>query len=176
MCQQLLTADVVIADLSTYNCKAFYELGIRHTLRPYTTITIAEEKMAYPFDVNHAAIRRYQHLGEGIDFEEVERMRRELTNAIQTIAAKPVNDSPVYQFLTNLEPPSMAALPQSRRPFTSRPPPTPSAPSCRQLRMPWMRATSSPPRRSSCAFGPVRFTETRRRNLQGPVAIGDAGA
>jgi hypothetical protein len=106
MYQQLLTADVVIADLSTYNCNAFYELGVRHALRPYTTITIAEEKMVFPFDVNHIAIRRYQHMGEGIDFEEVERMRADLTAAIQAIAAKPVNDSPVYQFLTDLEPPA----------------------------------------------------------------------
>ena len=110
MYQQLLTADVVIADLSTYNCNAFYELGVRHALRPYTTITIAEEKMVFPFDVNHIAIRRYQHMGEGIDFEEVERMRRDLTAAIQTIAAKPVNDSPVYQFLTHLEPPAIVRV------------------------------------------------------------------
>jgi hypothetical protein len=122
MYQQLLTADVVIADLSTYNCNAFYELGVRHALRPYTTITIAEEKMVYPFDVNHIAIRRYQHMGEGIDFEEVERMRRDLTAAIQTIAAKPVNDSPVYQFLTHLEPPAIV-----RGEAESTPAPEPAA-------------------------------------------------
>src|SRR6266704_1407167 len=33
--RELLMADVVIADLSTYNCHAFYELGVRHGLRPY---------------------------------------------------------------------------------------------------------------------------------------------
>ena len=38
MYQQILTADVVIADLSTSNSNAFYELGVRHALRPYTTI------------------------------------------------------------------------------------------------------------------------------------------
>lgn len=108
MYEQLLTADVVIADLSTYNCNAFYELGVRHALRPYTTITLAEDKMVFPFDVSHIAIRRYHHLGEGIDFEEVERMRNELTGAIRIIAAQPVNDSPVYEFLHNLTPPELA--------------------------------------------------------------------
>lgn len=107
MYQQLLTADVVIADLSTYNCNAFYELGVRHALRPYTTITIAEDKMVYPFDVNHIVIRKYQHLGEGIDYEEVERMRTTLKEAIEVIASKPVNDSPVYEFLRNLKPPAI---------------------------------------------------------------------
>src|SRR5215210_8193044 len=38
MYQELLKADVVIADLSTANANAFYELGIRHALCPRTTI------------------------------------------------------------------------------------------------------------------------------------------
>jgi tetratricopeptide (TPR) repeat protein len=105
MYRQLLTADVVVADLSTYNCNAFYELGVRHALRPYTTITIAEDKMVYPFDINHIAVRKYHHLGEGIDYEEVERMRTELQKAIEIIASNPVSDSPVYAFLENLKPP-----------------------------------------------------------------------
>ena len=40
MYQQILTADVVIADLSTSNSNAFYELGVRHALRPYTTSSL----------------------------------------------------------------------------------------------------------------------------------------
>ena len=107
MYEQLLTADVVVADLSTYNPNAFYELGVRHALKPYTTITIAEDKMVFPFDVNHIAIRKYRHLGEGIDFEEVERMRNELQEAIRIIADKPTNDSPVYEFLKDLKPPAI---------------------------------------------------------------------
>lgn len=109
MYEQLLTADVVVADVSTSNCNAFYELGVRHALRPYTTITIAEDKMVFPFDVNHIAIRKYQHLGEGIDFGEVMRMKAALKEAIQTIASKPTDDSPVYTFLKDLHPPVRGA-------------------------------------------------------------------
>jgi tetratricopeptide (TPR) repeat protein len=105
MYDQLLSADVVVADLSTANCNAFYELGVRHALRPFTTITIAEDKMVAPFDVNHILIRRYQHMGEGIDFDEVMRMRGELKNAISIISNKPANDSPVYTFVSDLKPP-----------------------------------------------------------------------
>jgi hypothetical protein len=43
MYEQLLTADVVVADLSTSNRNAIYELGVRHALRPYTTVIIAED-------------------------------------------------------------------------------------------------------------------------------------
>jgi hypothetical protein len=109
MYEQLLNADVVVADVSTSNCNAFYELGVRHALRPYTTITIAEDKMVFPFDVNHIAIRKYQHLGDGIDFGEVMRMKVSLKEAIQSIAAKPTDDSPVYTFLKDLRPPVWGA-------------------------------------------------------------------
>lgn len=105
MYEQLLSADVVIADISTSNANAFYELGVRHALRPFTTITIAEDKMMFPFDVSHLSIMKYQHLGEGIDFGEVERMRALLVNALQTIMAAPTNDSPVYTFFADLTPP-----------------------------------------------------------------------
>src|SRR5437588_8787639 len=41
MYQRLLQADLVVADLSTTNPNALYELGVRHALRPFTTIVIA---------------------------------------------------------------------------------------------------------------------------------------
>ena len=66
MYEQLLKADVVVADVSTYNCNAFYELGVRHALRPYTTIVISEDGLTFPFDVGQIAIRKYHHLGEAL--------------------------------------------------------------------------------------------------------------
>ena len=108
MYQQLLQADVVVADVSTYNCNAFYELGVRHALRPYTTIIISEDGLTFPFDVGQIAVRKYHHLGEGIDSEEVERMKKELSEAMQIIAGHGSEDSPVYTFLKDLKPPILA--------------------------------------------------------------------
>ncbi len=113
MYDQLLSADVVIADISTSNVNAFYELGVRHALRPYTTITIAEDKMMFPFDVSHLAIRKYQHLGDGIDYGEVERMRAELVDAMQSILKNPQKDSPIYTFFADLEPPVRKKIEQA---------------------------------------------------------------
>jgi tetratricopeptide (TPR) repeat protein len=110
MYQQLLSADVVVADLSTSNKNAFYELGVRHALQPYTTIIICEDAItSFPFDVNHVSIKKYHHMGDGIDFGEVERFRGVLTKAIVEIyQQKPrPKDSPVYTFLNNLTPPSL---------------------------------------------------------------------
>ena len=111
MYQQLLEADVVVADLSTSNANAFYELGVRHALRPYTTIIIADNKLTYPFDINHIAIRSYEHLGPDIGYSEVVRFQKELKEAIEGILAKepePDHDSPVYQFIRGLVGPRVA--------------------------------------------------------------------
>ena len=76
MYEELLNADLVIADLSTANPNALYELGIRHALRPRTTIVISENKLSYPFDLNHVKITSYSHLGDAIDFDEVMQIGR----------------------------------------------------------------------------------------------------
>jgi hypothetical protein len=81
---------------------------VRHALRPHTTIIISEDGLTFPFDVGQIAIRKYRHLGEGIDSEEVDRMRAELSEAMKIIAEKKADDSPVYTFLRNLRPPMMA--------------------------------------------------------------------
>ena len=100
MYELLLEADIVIADLSTSNANAIYELGVRHALRPHTTIVIAEKQFKFPFDLGHLLIRPYEHLGKGIDAEEAERVRDDLQRAIQALLATPDIDSPVYTFLT----------------------------------------------------------------------------
>jgi hypothetical protein len=114
MYELLLKADVVVADLSTSNRNAVYELGVRHALRPYTTVIIAEEQMMKSpfFDLNHIVIRQYRHLGEDIGVAEAKRFTTELTAAIQKIMASEPElrrDSPVYKFIERLTPPSIAA-------------------------------------------------------------------
>jgi hypothetical protein len=105
MYEWLLKADLVLADLSTYNVNAVFELGVRYALRPHATIIVAEEQFQNPFDFNHITIRRYKHLGDDIGAQEARRFRDELIAAIRTIAAERRVDSPIYTFLPNLRPP-----------------------------------------------------------------------
>ncbi len=105
MYERLLNADLVIADLSTYNVNAAFELGVRYALRPYTTIVLAEEEFKNPFDMSHIVIRRYKHLGEEIGYKEAHRLIKELKEAIDKIVNNPVTDSPVYTFIPQLQPP-----------------------------------------------------------------------
>ncbi len=102
MYEQLLEADLVIADLSTSNANAIYELGVRHALRPRATIVIAEEKFAFPFDLNHLSILKYEHLGKEIGFREVMRVREALQKRIAALTERTETDSPVYLFLPEL--------------------------------------------------------------------------
>src|SRR5439155_13960471 len=113
MYEQLLKAEVVVADVSTSNRNALYELGVRHALRPYTTVIIAEEQMmkSPTFDLSHIVIRKYRHLGEDIGVSEAKRFSSELTEAIREIMAMEPKlrwDSPVYKYIDRLRPPSIA--------------------------------------------------------------------
>lgn len=112
MYEQILKADLLIADLSTANVTAFYELGVRHALRPYTTIIISEDKFHFPFDINFISIRKYKHLGEDIGVSEVKRFSAALTKAIVELLEQepPREDSPVYVFLDKLKPPVLSGV------------------------------------------------------------------
>ena len=117
MYQRILRADIVVADLSTYNVNAAYELGVRYGLRPYATIIVAEDQFKNPFDVSHIVIRRYKHLGEDIGVSEARRFKKDLKDAIAEIMGKPDVDSPVYTFLKNLRPPAEeSGLPKAYTP------------------------------------------------------------
>ena len=102
MYDQLLAADLVVADITTLNFNAAYELGVRLALRPYATLVIGEQGMNFPFDVNHIYIHKYQHLGDDIGYREVKRFRAELTELAKKATSAPRKDSPVYTFLPGL--------------------------------------------------------------------------
>jgi len=126
MYQWLLNADLVIADLSTNNVNAAFELGVRYALRPYTTIVLAEEQFKNPFDLSHIVIRRYKHLGDEIGFREANRLMKELKAAIDSIINNPQIDSPVYTYLPQLQPPELVQA--AAKAFMAATPPAPSAP------------------------------------------------
>ncbi len=81
MYKQLLQADLVIADLSTYNVNAAFELGVRYGLRPRATIIVAEEdcqiigwgslsrfhpRQAYCHSVEDSVYLHHEHQGKGL--------------------------------------------------------------------------------------------------------------
>ena len=102
----LLMADLVIADITTYNPNALYELGIRHAARPFTTIILKDnykdEKI--PFDLDHERIFMYKHLGDDIGASESRRCIGELRELINKVITTPYTDSPLYGFWNGVQP------------------------------------------------------------------------
>ena len=109
MYEWLFKADIVVADISTLNANALYELGVRHALRPCSTIVISEDELKYPFDVNHTIIECYEHLGKDIGVSEARRFKKTLKNKVQVILKSKNTDSPVYTYLPGLTAPKFSS-------------------------------------------------------------------
>jgi hypothetical protein len=107
MFRLLVTADLVVADVSIYNANAFYELGIRHGLRHQHTFLIRETSTAakYPFDLQTDRYFTY-------DFTDLAGSVDGLTAALRsTLSSDPnVRDSPVFQLLPHLKPHDRSVL------------------------------------------------------------------
>ncbi len=104
----LLQAELVVADISTANANAIYELGVRHALRPRSTIVIKEEEGKRYFDLSHLATMSYKHLGPEIGAREAREKSAELQRLIEAVKAGKAPDSPVYHHLPRLKQPILA--------------------------------------------------------------------
>src|SRR5262245_48165359 len=126
MYECIMNADLVIADLSTYNLNAAYELGVRYGMAPSATIIVAEEKFKNPFDFSHIVLHRYKHLGEDIGLSEARRFKAYLTGVIQAVFSTPKTDSPVYELLKLGQPTFPSALAPAAAAAAAGPPPMPA--------------------------------------------------
>jgi hypothetical protein len=97
MFERLLLADLVIADISIHNANVYYELGIRHALRPRTTILIRARKDEVPFDLKTDRYLEYPPDDPG-------GAREVLAEAVRQSARSDIKDSPVYLMLPGLKP------------------------------------------------------------------------
>lgn len=108
MYEMLLRAELVIADISTGNPNALYELGVRHALKPFSTIIMKESQGKLHFDLNHTNTFAYDHLGDDIGASEARRAMQDLTTLITEILCIQKPDSPVYTFIPSLIQPRMS--------------------------------------------------------------------
>lgn len=104
----LYHADIVIADISTYNSNALYELGARHVLKPHSTIIIKEGNGGLPFDLSHIRTFNYEHLGNEITAKEAARSLKELKLLINAVRENPIIDSPLYVHIPKIVKPILS--------------------------------------------------------------------
>lgn len=97
-------ADIVIADISTMNVNAIYELGARHALKPRSTILLCakeKEKEFKFFDITYVPIIFYEHNGTFLREDIISQTKNQLNSlldfAINTSTNVP--DNPIYRAL-----------------------------------------------------------------------------
>ena len=112
MFQELLLADLVVADLSIDNPNVWYELGVRHSLRARGVVLIQCQRDYQPFDVYTDRKLRYR-IKDGVpDPAFLEEDKRKLADmARDTMASWHGRKiSPVYSHLPYLSEPDWKSL------------------------------------------------------------------
>lgn len=98
MFARLLMAEFVIADMTTANPNVFYELGVRHAARPYTTIALFATLGAPPFDVGMVRAIPYELSGGRLSEDAARALRDAIVARIRSALKSPVaKDSPLFQ-------------------------------------------------------------------------------
>ena len=112
MFQELLLADLVVAELSIDNPNAWYELGVRHALRARGVILIFSGREYLPFDVGPERALRYALDDGKPDPTHLNDDRKRLAEMAQaTLGAwRGRRISPVYHLLPNLNEPEWRTL------------------------------------------------------------------
>lgn len=100
----LSEADIVIADISTMNVNAIYELGARHALKPWSTILLCakdDEQRFNFFDLTYVPIIFYAHGGLQLNEAAVEETKRNLNKRLNFAihSTDNVPDNPIQRAL-----------------------------------------------------------------------------
>lgn len=120
MYERLMFCDFAVADLSFANANVFYELGIRHALKPFTTVSIFEVNTKLPFDT--APLRTFPYTYENGEVGNADTKIIELSALIKVNleVQKAQQDSPIAQLIQGYKFPDLNYLQQDADSFTER--------------------------------------------------------
>jgi tetratricopeptide (TPR) repeat protein len=112
MFQELLVADLVVADLTLDNPNVWYELGVRHALRARGVMLVQGPRPSQPFDLYTDRKLTYHLLNGAPDPAHLHDDRESLTRMARATqgAWSGRNSSPVYQLLPELREPDWRKL------------------------------------------------------------------
>ncbi|MBV9960009.1 MAG: DUF4071 domain-containing protein [Acidobacteria bacterium] len=103
MFERLILCEYAVADLTTANANVFYELGLRHAIRPWSTVLIfSKGGSQLPFDVAPLRALPYQLGSDGAPTEveaSKSALSQRLNEARRLAFDKPLADSPIYQLV-----------------------------------------------------------------------------
>jgi len=99
MYERLILCEYAVADLSISNANVFYELGIRHAIRPHSTISIFEKQSKLPFDISFLRSLPYDR-----KLHDLESLKNQLTKKLLHAKKEKHTDSPLFQLVDGLKP------------------------------------------------------------------------
>jgi hypothetical protein len=98
MFERLVLCEYAVADLTTANANVFYELGLRHAVRPWSTVLLfAEGGSQLPFDVAPLRALPYRLSGDGKPADP-EQTKPAIVARLKDAQEAKV-DSPIFQLL-----------------------------------------------------------------------------
>ena len=106
--RQIAASHAVIAEISTRNPNVFYEVGVRHAVRPYSTVLIGANVQRTPFDLAPDRVLPYTLDAAGRP-ASVRDERAAVVRALRH-AREATIDSPVFQLIDDLPTPQIDRL------------------------------------------------------------------
>jgi hypothetical protein len=101
MFERLMLCHYAVADITGANPNVFYELGIRHALRPRSTVILFREGTVLPFDI--ALVRGISYKTDGAgEPVEVDTPINLVAAQLQEARGNPHDDSPIFQLVDDL--------------------------------------------------------------------------
>jgi hypothetical protein len=101
MFERLMLCHYAVADITGANPNVFYELGIRHALRPRSTVILFREGTVLPFDIALVRGISYKTDGSGEPIE-AEPTIAGVAAQLREARSNPHDDSPIFQLIDDL--------------------------------------------------------------------------
>jgi len=103
MFERLILCEYAVGDLTTANANVFYELGVRHAVRPWSTVLLYAGSSRLPFDVAPLRALPYKLSSFGLP-EDLIKSRAELVKRLKeahdsVTESGAATDSPIYQLV-----------------------------------------------------------------------------
>jgi tetratricopeptide (TPR) repeat protein len=101
MYERLMLCEFAIADVTGANPNVYYELGIRHAVRPASTVILFAEGTSLPFDI--ALLRGLPyHLDANGEPADAEGDKENIVQRLRTANEEPHDDSPLFTLIQDM--------------------------------------------------------------------------
>ena len=105
MFERLILCEFAVADLTTANANVFYELGVRHAVRPWSTVLVFAEGGRLPFDVAPQRALPYRLGPSGAPADPAGARRALVKRLVEARDAS--TDSPIFQMVDGMPVPKV---------------------------------------------------------------------